>query len=149
MDVDALMDYVQSAKGPTPMATRERAHDVPLSAFRRTRVVCLGFTVWYLLTWIACWVTENKTDESWVQANRWTTAIEFMSTGFAETATIADLLLTLPSKAGGRAAIAHFVMCELASPACASLCAILSSLLTLPRLCLPFQVRAHLSRRDR
>jgi hypothetical protein len=131
MDADALMDYVQSAKAHALMATRERKRDVDIKCFRRTRRMCQGFTVWYLLTWIACWLTENHTGESWVQANRWATAIEFMSTGFAETAAIAELLLTLPSKAGGRAAITHFVMCEL------------------PRACLAFRPRSRCSRRLR
>ena len=45
--------------------------------------------------------------------NDWINPIEFLYTGLAETASIFELLITLPSEAGGRAAVEHFIAYQL------------------------------------
>ena len=87
-------------------------------------LACMCFTVWYTITWIVVLSTQqNLMDciekniflKDWFKCNTeekdindsWT-VFEFMSTGVAETATLAHLLLTLPAKAGGAEAVLHF-----------------------------------------
>ena len=133
---------------------------VPLSEFRRPRIMCMSMTLIYFISWVCvlstgswplqttqcdidAWVTGNYTEfAAWSTKYRsfnevrtavssahplsppfallnaamaswqWVSVIEFMWTGITETATIADLLLTLPSAEGGAWAVAHFIVYE-------------------------------------
>ena len=119
-DLSEITDGVEDRESPR----KESAVDEDLGDFFRVRLACMCFTVWYTITWIVVLSTQqNLMDciekiiflKDWFKCNTeekdvndsWT-VFEFMSTGVAETATLAHLLLTLPAKAGGAEAVLHF-----------------------------------------
>ena len=107
--------------------------DVDLKSFRRVRIILRLITLAYALTWIGVHAgmdlgprpASYETEEEWATAvanwtttydgslqkkfNDWINPVEFLYTGLAETASICELLITLPSEAGGRAGVAHFI----------------------------------------
>ncbi len=91
------------------------------SQFRKARYVCRSFTVFYFLSWVAVQATlldKTATVFNWGDArvknfHEIATVIEFMFTGIAESATIMELLITLPSKRSGPEAVWHFRLYEL------------------------------------
>ena len=109
------------------------AGDVDLKHFRRVRYICRTITLAYALTWIGVHAgmdlgprpASYETEEEWAAAvanwttaydgslhkkfNDWINPVEFLYTGLAETASVTELLITLPSEAGGRAGAAHFI----------------------------------------
>jgi hypothetical protein len=111
--------------------------DVDLKSFRRVRIILRLITLAYALTWIGVHAgmdlgprpASYETEEEWATAvanwtttydgslhkkfNDWINPIEFLYTGLAETASIFELLITLPSEAGGRAAVEHFIAYQL------------------------------------
>ena len=108
-------------RGFNALLNREEAPDVPLSQFRKPRFACKAFTFFYFLTWVAVHATLHEQialingedfDADVLEFHQWASTFEFMSTGLAETACVADLLLTLPSKDGGAAAVRHFIVYE-------------------------------------
>ena len=110
------------------------AGDVDLKHFRRMRIILWTATVWYALTWIgvhasmdlgphrASYETEEEHTTAvaeWLTAYTgswqetfygWVNTLEFLSTGLAETASVTELLITLPSKDGARAGATHFIV---------------------------------------
>ena len=110
---------------------------VDLRNFRRVRIILRLITLAYALTWIGVHAgmdlgprpASYETEEEWaVAVANWTTAydgslhkkfndwinpVEFLYTGLAETASICELLITLPSEAGGRAGVEHFIAYQL------------------------------------
>ena len=81
--------------------------------FWRVRLACRSVTVAYLVTLVLALATFKAEKEPWSILNNFATHVEFLSTGFVETAIIAELLLTLPSSDRGVPAIWHYLAYEL------------------------------------
>ena len=74
------------------------------SAYAKPRLAYRLVTFWYAITWcivFGLWSSTGIQPETWVM-------VEFMCTPLAETATLAELLQTLPSKESGPAAVRHY-----------------------------------------
>ncbi len=83
---------------------KEATDDVPMSAYSRPRFLYRLVTLWYAVTWctvFGLWHATGREPETWVM-------VEFLSTPLAESATLAELLQTLPSTDSGAAAVRHY-----------------------------------------
>ena len=89
--------------------------DVELRKFRGPRLVMISITAIYALLCVLVTAYKHPPDceENWCLVGDWIEVIEFVWTGLAESATLADLLLTLPSREGCMWAVLHFCSYEL------------------------------------
>ena len=88
------------------------AASVPPLTISSQLTVCRSITGLYLLLWIGFHLTFLRDDYAdWLEVFE---TGEFLFTGIAETATILELLATLPSREAGNEAVFHFrVYCAL------------------------------------
>ena len=105
-DFKELQDQAKTRRHElTNLIYHSPAEDAKLCTFRRARAACYFVTLVYLLLWIVELFSPYRTS-GW-------TVIEFMWTPIAETATVVELLVTLPSKDGGPAAVRHYLVLQI------------------------------------
>jgi hypothetical protein len=89
--------------------------------FWRLRLACRSVTFVYFVLWVLVLATQSRSTppsvpacpDSWCILYDTAGTVEFLWTGLVETATIAELLLTLPSSDRGVPALRHYLAYEL------------------------------------